>query len=53
MELVSFFRKHLKLIDGQMMESKEISHVMSLKMWRNKIFLDFHIFNISEGDKFS
>ena len=28
-------------------------HVMSLKMGCNKIFLDFHIFDITEGDKFS
>ena len=36
-----------------MMESKEIFHVMSLKMGRNKIFSDFHIFDIPEGDMFS
>ena len=52
-ELVFFSHKHLKWIDSQMMESKEIFHVMSLKMGRNKIFLDFHIFDIPEGDKFS
>ena len=28
-------------------------HVMSLKMGRNKIFLDLHIFDIPEGDKVS
>ena len=50
---MSFSRKHTKWIDSQMMESKEIFHVMSLKMGRNKIFLDFHIFDIPEGDKFS
>ena len=52
-ELVFFSRKHLKWIGGQMMESKEIFHVMSLKMGFNKIFPDFHIFDIPEGDKFS
>ena len=52
-ELVSFSRKHLKWIDSQMMESKEILPATSLKMWRNKIFLDFHIFDIPEGDKIS
>ena len=31
-ELVSFSRKHLKWIDGQMMESKKVFLVMSLKM---------------------
>ena len=52
-ELMSFSRKHLKWIDGQMMESKKISPVMFLKMGHNKIFLDFHIFDIPKGDKFS
>ena len=51
-ELVSS-RKHPKWIDGQMMESKKISPVVSLKMGHNKIFLDLHIFDILEGDKFS
>ena len=52
-ELVSFSRKHLKWIDGQMIENKEIFPATSLKMGRNKIFLEFHIFDIPEGDKFS
>ena len=52
-ELVSFSRKHLKWIDGQMMESKENFPATSLKMGHNKIFLDLHIFDIPEGDKFS
>ena len=52
-ELVSFSCKHLKWINGQMMESKEIFPATSLKMGHNKIFLDFHIFDIPEGDKFS
>ena len=52
-ELVSFSRKHPKWIDGQMMESKKISPVVSLKMGHNKIFLDFHIFDIPEGDEVS
>ena len=50
---MSFSRKHLKSIYGQMMESQEIFPAMSLKVGRNKIFLDFHIFDIPEGDKFS
>ena len=50
---MSFSRKHLKSIDGQMMESQEIFPAMSLKVGRNKIFLDFHIFDVLEGDKFS
>ena len=52
-EIVSFSRKHPKWIDGQMMESKEIFPATSLKMGRNKIFLDFYIFDMPEGDKFS
>ena len=52
-ELMSFSRKHLKWTDDQMVESKGIFHVMSLKMGHNKIFLDFYIFDIPEGDKFS
>ena len=52
-ELVSFSRKHPKCIDDQMMESKKIYPVMSLKMGHNKILWDFHIFDIPEGDKFS
>ena len=52
-ELVSSSRKHPKWIYGQMMESKKIFPVMSLKIGHNKIFLDFHIFDIPEGDKFS
>ena len=34
------------------MESKGILHAMSLKMGRNKVFLDFHIFDIPEGVEF-
>ena len=52
-ELVSFSHKHPKWIDGQMMESKKILPIMSLKMGHNKIFLDFHIFDIPEGDMLS
>jgi hypothetical protein len=51
-EPLTFSRKHLKWIDGQIMESKGILHIMSLKMGRNKIFLDFHIFDIPEGEEF-
>jgi hypothetical protein len=51
-EPLTFFCKHLKWIDGQIVESKGILHVMSLKMGHNKIFLDFHIFDIPEGEEF-
>ena len=50
-EPLTFSRKHLKWIDGQIVESKGIHHAMSLKMGRNKVFLDFHIFDIPEGEE--
>ena len=49
---LTFSRKHLKWIDGQIVESEGILHAISLKMGRNKVFLDFHIFNIPEGEEF-
>ena len=42
-------RKHLTWIDGQIVESQGMHHAMSLKMGRNKVFLDFHIFDIPES----
>jgi hypothetical protein len=51
-EPLTFSRKHLKWIDGQIVESKGILHAMSLKMGRNKVFLDFHIFDVPEGEEF-
>ena len=51
-EPLTFSHKHLKWIDGQIVESKGILHAMSLKMGRNKIFLDFHIFDVLEGEEF-
>ena len=51
-EPLTFSRKHLKWIDGQIVESKRILHAMSLKMGRDKVFLDFHIFDIPEGEEF-
>jgi len=51
-EPLTFSRKHLKWIDSQIVESKGILHAMSLKMGRNKVFLDFHIFDIPEGEEF-
>ena len=45
-------RKHLKWIDGQIVKSQGIPHAMSLKMGRNKVFLDFHIFDIPDGEEF-
>ena len=49
-EPLTFSHKHLMWIDGQIVEWKGILHAMSLKMGRNKIFLDFHIFDIPEGE---
>ena len=51
-EPLTLSHKHLKWIDGQIVESKGILHAMSLKMGRNKIFLDFHVFNVPEGEEF-
>ena len=51
-EPLSSSRKHLKWIDGQIVESQGILHAMSLKKGHNKVFLDFHIFNIPEGEEF-
>ena len=51
-ETLAFSRKHLKWIDDQIVESKGILHAMSLKMGCNKVFLDFHIFDIPEGEEF-
>jgi hypothetical protein len=45
-EPLTFSRKHLKWIDGLIVESKGILRAMSLKMGCNKIFLDFHFFDI-------
>jgi hypothetical protein len=49
---LTFSHKHLKWIDDQIVESKGILRLMSLKMGCNKIFLDFHIFDIPEGEEF-
>ena len=51
-EPLTFLRKHLKWIDDQIVESKEILHAMSLKIGRNKVFLDFHIFDVPKGEEF-
>jgi hypothetical protein len=51
-EPLTFSRKHLKWIDSQIVESKGIFRVISLKMGHNKIFLDFQIFDIPEGEEF-
>ena len=50
-EPLTSYCKHLKWIDGQIVESQGILHAMSLKMGRNKVFLGFHIFNIPEGEE--
>jgi hypothetical protein len=49
---LTFSHKHLKWIDGQIVESKGILRVMSLKMGHLEIFLDFLIFDIPEGEEF-
>jgi hypothetical protein len=49
-EPLTFSHKHLKWINSQMVKSKGILRVMSLKMGCNKIFLDFDIFDIPESE---
>ena len=45
-------RKHLKWIDGQIVESRGILRVVPFMMETNKVYLDFHIFDIPEGVEF-
>ena len=45
-------RKHLKWIDGQIVECQGILRVVPFVMETNKVYLDFHIFNIPEGVEF-
>ena len=49
---LTFSRKHLKWIDGQIVESQGILRVIPLMMGNNRIYLDFHIFDIPEGEEF-
>ena len=51
-EPLTFSHKHLKWIHSQIVESKGILHAMSIKMGRNKVFLDFHIFDVPKGEEF-
>ena len=51
-EPLTFSRKHLKWIDGQIVESQGILRVVPMKMSTNKVFLDFHVFDIPEGEEF-
>jgi hypothetical protein len=51
-EPLAFSCKHLKWIDGQNMKSTGILRVTPFKMGRNKVFLDFHIFDIPDGEEF-
>ena len=44
--------KHLKWIDGQIMECQGILRFISIIMETNKVYLDFHIFDIPEGVEF-
>ena len=45
-------RKHLKWIDDQIVESRGILRVVPFMMKTNKVYLDFHIFDIPEGVEF-
>jgi len=45
-------RKLLKWIDSQIVESQGILRVVPMKMSTNKVLLDFHIFDILEGEEF-
>ena len=51
-EPLTFSRKHLKWIDGQIVESQGILRVVPVKMGTNKVFLDFHVFDIPKGEEF-
>ena len=51
-EHLTFSRKHLKWIDDQIVESQGILRVVPMKMSTNKDFLDFHVFDIPEGEEF-
>ena len=51
-EPLTFSHKHLKWIDGQIVESQGILRVVSVKMSTNMVFLDFHVFDILEGEEF-
>ena len=51
-EPLTFSRKHLKWIDDQIVESQGILRVVPVKMSTNKVFLDFHVFDIPEGEEF-
>ena len=51
-EPLTFSCKHLRWIDGQIVESQRILRVVPVKMSTNKVFLDFHIFDIPEGEEF-
>ena len=51
-EPLTFSRKHLKWIDDQIVESQGILRVVPVKMSTNKVFLDFHVFDITEGEEF-
>jgi len=45
-------RKHLKWIDSQIVESEGILRVVPLVMGNNRVYLDFLISNIMEGEEF-
>ena len=48
----SLSRKHLKWINGQILECNGILRVVPVVMGRNKVFLDFHIYDIHQGEGF-
>jgi len=49
---LTFSHKHLKWIDSQIVESQGILRVVPLMMGNNRVYMDFHIFDISEGVEF-
>ena len=51
-EPLTVSRKRLKWIDSQIVESQGILRVVSVKMSTNMVFLDFHVFDILEGEEF-
>jgi hypothetical protein len=51
-EPLIFCCKHLKWIDGHIVKSQGILRVVPMKMGTIKVFFDFHVFDIPEGEEF-
>ena len=49
---LTFSCKRLKWIDGKIMESQGILRVVPILMENNRVYLNFHIFDIPEGEEF-